>query len=335
MTPHLVEVRAEAAALRAGAPGALLLAGGSHASADPEGTLALGFDHVFAGEAENTFPAFLSGGCRGAPIIRDAQGGPDDLDGVSAFGPGRWGPVEITRGCRYDCSFCAVPSGVVRHRTRRAVLGEARALAAMGRHKIAFITPDALSYGGSLGELDALLADLRSAGMNPVLGTFPSEVRPDRVTAEAVEILGRHCGNRTLVIGAQSGSDAVLARLRRGHTVEDVERAASVARQGGFTPHVDVIFGLPGEEAHEQAATVKLAQRLLGETGARIHAHYFHPLPGTRYWACDPSPLGDEARAFLHGLRRAGVEDGWWQEQERWAWQIVEWAERGWIRTPR
>lgn len=335
MTPHLHEVGAEVRCVRALAPKAVLAAGGPHASADPEGTLALGFDHVFVGEGERTFPAFLAAGARGPSVVRDTAGSALDFGQTPAFGRERWGPVELTRGCRYDCSFCAVPAGTVRHRSPHSVWEAARQLLARGKSKIAFVTPDALSYGGSLDRLEGLLEGLVGAGLSPVLGTFPSEVRPDRVTPEAVALLGRYCANRTLVIGGQSGSDEVLSALRRGHTVADVERAAQVARGAGFTPHVDVIFGLPDEGAAEQAATVALAERLIRKWGARIHAHSFHPLPGTRYWSRDPSPLHEPTRAFLRRLCTSGVGDGWWEEQERWARQIVAWAASGVIRVPR
>jgi B12-binding domain/radical SAM domain protein len=335
MTPELRGVAREVRLLRRAAPGALFLAGGAHPSADPEGTAALGFDHVFAGEAEQTLPAFLAAGARGETVIRDPEGGPEDLEAFPPFPASRHGPVELTRGCRYRCAFCAVWGRTVRHRSRASVLAGAEALLASGRPRVSFVTPDALSYGADLGELDRLLGDLVGLGVRPTLGTFPSEVRPDRVTPEAVALLRRHCGNRTLVMGAQSGSDAVLRRLGRGHTVEDVVRAARTARQGGFTPHVDVIFGLPGETPEDQKATAELSGRLRREWGARIHAHYFHPLPGTPLWSRDPAPLSDGARAFLLELRGLGAEDGCWQEQERWAWRIISWAEEGWIRTPR
>lgn len=334
MTPHLAAVRREVRAVRRAAPGARFLAGGAHPSADSEGTLALGFDHVFTGEAERTLPAFLAAGAGGEPVLRDPCGGPGDLEGFPPFAAGRHGPVELTRGCRYRCAFCAVRGGTVRHRSRASVLAAAESLLARGRPRVSFITPDALSYGDDLAELEGLLGELTRLGVRPILGTFPSEVRPDRVTPEAVGVLGRHCGNRTLVMGAQSGSDAVLRRLGRGHTVEDVERAARTARRGGFTPHVDVIFGLPGETAPEQRATADLVGRLRRESGARIHAHHFYPLPGTALWGLEPAPLSDEARSLLLALRGVGAEDGCWQAQERWAWRIVAWAGAGWIRTP-
>jgi B12-binding domain/radical SAM domain protein len=334
MTLRLPEVRREVDQLRVRAPRALLLAGGAHPTADPEGTLASGFHHVFVGEAEETLPAFLSDPAGSSPVLRAAEVRADALDRYPAFGRGRYGPVEMSRGCAFGCAFCAVGGGPQRHRSEAAVLAAVELLQSRGRRTLSFITPDALSYGGGLASLESLLERLERRGAMPSLGIFPSEVRPERVTPEAVALLRRFCRNRALVIGAQSGSDAVLRRLGRGHGVRDVERAACVARQGGFLPHVDLIFGLPGETPEERQSTVDLARRLRRETGAKIHAHYFHSLPGTPLWGREPTPLDRETRRFLGDLRAGGGEDGYWQEQERWAWEILDWGRRGWIRTP-
>ena len=60
-TAGLRAAGAEMAAVRAALPEALRLAGGPHASARPQETLAAGADHVFRGEAEASLPAFLRG----------------------------------------------------------------------------------------------------------------------------------------------------------------------------------------------------------------------------------------------------------------------------------
>ncbi|WP_461394591.1 TIGR04013 family B12-binding domain/radical SAM domain-containing protein [Deferrisoma sp.] len=334
MTPELARVRREVGALRPRLPGVRWVAGGAHPSADPEGTLALGFDHVFAGEAERTLGPFLAAG-DGPAVIRDPEGGPAELDPFPALSEARPGPVEITRGCRGGCRFCAVGRRRVRHRSPEAVVAAAARMVAAGRRVIRLITPDALAYGGGLGAVEDLLKGLRARGAEPVLGTFPSEVRPERVTPEAAELVARLCHNRTLVIGGQSGSDRVLRFLGRGHTVADVVAAARNAAGAGLRPHVDVIFGIPGETPEEQAATANLARELHRAFGARIHAHYFHPLPGTPLWEADPESLYPETEAFLVGAERAGYLDGSWREQIELARRIRGWAERGWIGTAR
>ncbi len=334
MTPALEAVRDEVLGLRARFPRARWVAGGPHPTADPEGTLALGFDHVFAGEAERTLPRFLSRG-EGDRVIRDPDGGPRHLDPIPPLVPDRPGPVEISRGCRGTCRFCSVGRRPVRHRSPGAVLEAARVLRRTGRTVVRFITPDALAYGGGLGAVEELLRALRAEGMEPVLGAFPSEVRPERVTPAAAGVLARYCHNRVVVLGGQSGSDAVLRRLRRGHGVADVVRAALTLRGAGLSPHVDLIFGLPGESPGEQAATVSLARRLIREAGARIHAHYFHPLPGTPFWSEDPAPLYPGTLRFLESAERGGALDGSWRDQARLAARVRTWADEGLIRLPR
>ncbi len=334
MTADLEWVGAEVAAVQKRHPEAVLVAGGPHPTADPAGTLGLGFHHAFVGEAERTLGPFMAAGAEGESVIRDPEGGPEDLDAYPSFGEGRHGPVELTRGCRWACGFCAVGGRPVRHRSPEAVLAAGRALAAAGRRTIAFITPDALSYRGGLLALDELLGRLGALGLAPVLGAFPSEVRPERVTPEAAALVRRRCHNRTLVIGAQSGSDRVLRYLGRGHRVEDAVTAARVTREAGLLPHVDVIFGLPGETPEDQGATLDLAHRLRREARARLHAHYFHPLPGTPLWGAAPTPLDEGVRRGLLALRAAGAEDGHWQAQEGWAGRVLAWVQDGVIRTP-
>ena len=75
-----------------------------------------------------------------------------------------------------------------------------------------------MSYGATgpepnLAAVEELLAGVREdIGSERRLwfGTFPSEVRPEHVTEEALQLIRRYCNNRTLILGGQSGSDAVL-----------------------------------------------------------------------------------------------------------------------------
>jgi len=100
-------------------------------------------------------------------------------------------------------------------------------------------------------------------------------------------------------MGIQSGSDTVLRRIRRGHTVQQaIEAVQSIVRHG-FEPRVDFIFGLPGETDEDRAATRDLVSRL-GETyGARVHLHRFVPLPGTPLAGQAAAPLDDVSEKWI------------------------------------
>jgi B12-binding domain/radical SAM domain protein len=345
MTASLGEVAAELAAFRAALsdPRVLHVAGGPHPSADPAGTLAAGFDLAARGEGEGTLPALLAAVRAGAdprevPGLAWLEGGalrtsgraePVDLDAAPPWArrAGRVGPLELTRGCVWACRFCHTPylfKARWRHRSLPAVREAVRFLAALQARDVRFVTPSALSWGSpgegvDLDAVEALLATTREE-IGPrgrvFFGTFPSELRPEHVSARALALIARYCDNRGVILGGQSGSDRMLERMGRGHDAASVERAARLALAAGLEPSVDLIVGFPEEEEADRAATRALALRLV-ELGARVHAHAFMPLPGTP-WADAPKTEIDAAtRILLERLASKGRAYGSWKRQER------------------
>lgn len=336
-------VAAELAQARVlGPAGALHVAGGVHATAEPEATLALGFDLAARGEGEATLVALLErllagDDPRGAPglswragdaVASSPRPPPLDLGAYPGFSRrlGKALALEITRGCVWACRFCQTPFAQrarFRHRPLEGVRAFVRCAAALGHRDLRFLTPSALSYGADGGEVrldavEALLAAVREeAGPSRRIwfGTFPSELRPEHVTPEALALLAGHVDNRTLLVGAQSGSDRLLAAMGRGHGVAEVERAARAARAAGFGLDVDFVVGLPGEGPEDLAATRALMARL-ADGGARVHAHAFLPLPGTPWRGEPPGRIDDETRALLDRLASRGRAYGQWRRQQ-------------------
>ncbi len=246
---------------------------------------------------------------------------------------GRYNAIELTRGCVYACAFCQTPflfKARFRHRSVDDVAAHVETMRSVGRHDVRFVTPTALSYGSpdtgvDLGAIEALLTAVTTAAGpqgRVFLGSFPSEVRPEHVTPEALRLLRRFVANDNLVIGAQSGSDAVLTATNRGHDVASIERAVQVAVAEGFVPNVDFLFGLPGEGPADAAASIALAERL-ADLGARIHSHTFMPLPGTPLRDADPGRIGPETATALDRLAGRGRSYGQFRRQERIAEQLV------------
>ena len=331
---------------RLGAARVLHVAGGVHATAEPRATLAAGFDLVAVGEGEATFVelvAAVRAGAdpRGARGLAWLDGGALATSGAAARRPlddfpavnlrfDKWNALEITRGCVYACSFCQTPfmfKARFRHRSVGDVRRTLEALRASptrrpGPPYVRFVSPTSLSYGSpdtsvDLAAVDALLAAVRGA-LGPearvYFGTFPSEVRPEHVTPEALAVIARHCDNRSLVIGGQSGSQRILDATHRGHGVDDIVRAVDVAVAAGFRPDVDFLLGLPGEEPADRAAAVALAERLVAR-GARIHSHAFMPLPGTPLKDAEPTAIEDGTTAAMQRLESRGAAYGQWRRQ--------------------
>lgn len=348
-SPDAGQMAAELARVRAlcpeaGPPDVLHVAGGVHATAEPLATLRSGFDAVAIGEGERTFTALVEAigaghDWRAVPglgyldgegrLIRSGPAVRRELDAYPAMPRERnlSNPIEITRGCVYACRFCQTPfmfSARFRHRSVESVRAGVRTLRGRGLRDVRFITPTSLSYGSPdagvcLDAVESLLAAAREEigpGGRVFFGSFPSELRPEHVSAEALRLLRRYVHNRDVIIGAQSGSDAVLAGSGRGHDVACVESAVRLCVQEGFRPNVDVIFGMPGEGEAQALETVDLVRRLT-DLGARIHAHTFMPLPGTPWRNEAAGQIADPARRLLATMTTSGRVYGSWERQEK------------------
>jgi radical SAM superfamily enzyme YgiQ (UPF0313 family) len=184
-----------------------------------------------------------------------------------------------------------------------------------GLRDVRVISPNAFSYGSPDGKtlnlpaLESLLSTLRQTlGRDGRLyfGTFPSEVRPEHVNEATLELVKRHANNESLIIGAQSGSDKMLEHCGRGHSVADVVSAVARTVAAGLKPHVDFIFGLPGEREEDRRDTLEVIQELVA-LGALIHAHTFFPLPQSRFAEEPPGTVERGLRPFIRELIRNGV----------------------------
>jgi B12-binding domain/radical SAM domain protein len=333
---------------------ALHVAGGVHATAEPLATLRAGFDLVALGEGEVTAAAIVTAllegrsprGIRGTASL-DQTGalvshGPAErrpLDEFPAFDERhrKFNAIEITRGCVYACTFCQTPfmfKARFRHRSVENVRAHVAALRRAGLVYARFVTPTALSYGSddespNLAAVEALLAASREAfGREGKLyfGTFPSEVRPEHVSEEALAILKRWADNDNLVIGAQSGSPRVLEATKRGHSVDDIRRAVRLTTRAGLRANVDFLLGLPGETAEDRRASLALADELIAE-GARIHSHAFMPLPGTPLRDAAPSRIEPEVALAMARMEARGAMCGQWRQQVVLATQLA-WTRR-------
>jgi len=335
----------------------LCIAGGPHPTGDPLGSLRMGFDIVVVGEGEATILDLLKNIERGEDFkdIRgigflDDQGKYRytgrrpwiDLDKYPPFGikSNKFGPIEITRGCPYACYFCQTPQilgGRPRHRSIDKICECVRVMKDKNLRDFRCITPNAFSYGSpdgkklSISKVEELLSNIRGVLKTDgriFFGSFPSEVRPEHVTKETLDLVLKYANNDNLIIGAQSGSQRVLNSCHRGHTVEDVFTAVDLTIKSGFKANVDFIFGLPEENEEDIRLTLEAMEKL-GEMGARIHAHTFMPLPQTPFAKAPSGKISDDLRATIKRLVSKGEVYGDWKEQARIGENISNYLKSG------
>jgi len=329
----------------------LYLAGGAHPTGDPRGTLDMGFHIVVIGEGEETLIELLKKikkeedlfKTKGIAFLNKDKDycytGKRRLVNLDQYPPlptknVRFGAIEITRGCPYMCYFCQTPyilGNNPRHRSVESICKIVKFMKSQNKVDIRFITPNAFSYGSSDGkklnipklkELLIKIEEIISPEGRIFLGSFPSEVRPEHVNAETIELILKYAANDNLVIGAQSGSQRILDLCHRGHTIDDIYNAVELTLNANLKANVDFIFGLPDELEDDIDLSIDVMNDLT-KMGARIHTHSFIPLPQTAFANKDVKKIDKKIRNFVNKLNTKGDSYGDWKKQEEIALKIA------------
>jgi len=185
------------------------------------------------------------------------------VDGPTAF-------VSVMEGCSKYCSFCVVPytRGEEVSRPLDDVILEVSQLADKGVREVNLLGQNVNAYRGHnhLGETvdfaELLLYVSRVPGIDRIRYTTSHPVEfSDALIAVYAEIpaLVDH-----LHLPVQSGSDRILAAMKRGHTA--IEYKSRIRRLRRLRPNMsissDFIIGFPGETEADFAATMKLVEEV-------------------------------------------------------------------------
>jgi len=253
-------------------PEIIIGVGGCVASQEGEGITARApfVDLVFGPQTLHRLPAMIAQLRRTGRAVVDVSFPEiekfDHLPAPRAQGATAY--VSIMEGCSRYCSFCIVPytRGEEISRGFDSVLDEVRALAAQGVAEITLLGQNVNAYLGPMA--DGVQADLatlihhvaRLPGIERIRFTtsHPLEFGDSLIEAYAnVPQLANH-----LHLPVQSGSDRVLALMKRGYTA--LEFKDKVRRLRAVRPDIavssDFIVGFPGESERDFAATLALAR---------------------------------------------------------------------------
>ncbi|MBN1610506.1 MAG: tRNA (N6-isopentenyl adenosine(37)-C2)-methylthiotransferase MiaB [Polyangiaceae bacterium] len=236
--------------------------------------------------------------------------------------PGRAGAapsayVTVMKGCNERCSFCIVPHtrGPERYRPSREIVDEVARLVSAGTREITLLGQTVNSY------VDPGAGQLGAASAEPASGWRhhpPSQARRDQSQfAELLRLIAREVPGlwrlryasphpryltaplivahaelpvlaRHVHLPVQSGSDRVLRRMIRRHSVaEYLERTDALrAAVADLSLSTDIIVGFPGETRADFQKTLRLVERV-GFTG--LFGFKYSPRP------CTPAlRLGDD-----------------------------------------
>lgn len=184
-------------------------------------------------------------------------------------------PVSIitSRGCPNKCIFCLGRKMVgfkVRHRSTKSVVDEIENILAYGID-IINIADDL--FTASKARVKDFCNELKARGLQFQWSVFARVNTVDLATLK----LMKAAGCRAISFGLESGNADMLARVRKGITIDQAREAAAMCKQAGILAHVSFIAGLPGESLE----TLRDSDRLSKELGILYAYHFLAPFPGT------------------------------------------------------
>jgi tRNA-2-methylthio-N6-dimethylallyladenosine synthase len=218
-------------------------------------------------------------------------------------------------GCSKYCTFCVVPYTRGREVSRPVadVMREIVALARQGVREVNLLGQNVNAYRGDIDDDRADLAELihyvaEIEGIERIRFTTSHPVEFSDALIEAFRDVPKLVDHLHLPV--QSGSDRILAAMKRGHTAADY--VAKIAALRAVRPHLslssDFIIGFPGETEEDFAATLDLIKTVGFD---QSFSFVFSARPGTPAAALpDPVPQSEkEARlAELQALIRTQAD---------------------------
>jgi tRNA-2-methylthio-N6-dimethylallyladenosine synthase len=210
--------------------------------------------------------------------------------------------VTAMEGCNHVCSFCVVPRtrGPEVNRAPADIVGEVRALVARGYTEVMLLGQTVNAYRHGATDFAGLLAQVDGvAGLERLRFTTSHPEHVDERMADALRDLRRVCPY--LHLPFQSGSDRVLASMRRGYTRQEYLDTIALLRDRvpDLALSTDVIVGYPGETVGEFEETLAVLE---GVGFDALFAFTYSPRPGTSAQRLVDDVPEDEKRRRLHVL---------------------------------
>ena len=282
----------------------LIFGGGYHASKFPEEVLDRGVDIVMRGETDITITELIDY-LDGKKKIEEIKGISYKKDGkvINALPPAAiknldevpypdreafnlndfarsdkeiknvMSTIITSRGCPYECSFCASQKSGYRYRSAANVVGEMREVNKKYGVTNFYIIDDTINvHRARLIELCNALKDENII--------WRCNARFDLMDEELLRKM-KEAGCKHISFGVESGDDQVLEKMRKRLTVAKIKEKAKLVHEVGIGQTVNFMFGFPFENPESIENTIKLIKDIEPYVTDVQRAGLLIPFPGT------------------------------------------------------
>ncbi|MEW6009472.1 MAG: radical SAM protein [Candidatus Omnitrophota bacterium] len=186
-------------------------------------------------------------------------------------------PIMMTRGCPFQCSFCAgniISGRKIRNHSIDFMLQQIKYLYSIHKIREFHIVDDNFTFDSSFAKI--FLKKLIALDLDISWAT-PNGVRIDTLDEELLNLM-KKSGLYLISLGIESGSDRILNLMKKRLTVKEIREKVNMIHRLGIEMAGFFIIGFPGETKDDMKSTIKLSLDL-----GLIRANYFTylPFPGT------------------------------------------------------
>lgn len=252
------------------------------------------------------------------------------VNGITATNPNfsnetEWAFVNISTGCDNFCTFCVVPyaRGEEKHRSKEDILAEVKHLTSRGFGNIMLVGQNVNSWGldkvtkfklraGSEHKIPfaELLRNVHAVSEVQKISFISSN--PFDFTQDLIDTLAMPKIEPYLHMAVQSGSNEVLKRMNRRHTIEEFKDLVTKISEKNpkMTFGTDIIVGFPGETEEQFMETVNLFKWMKFNVA---FISIYSPREGTtaQRFMKDDVPMKEKKRRhkFLMDVWKESLED--------------------------
>jgi len=187
-------------------------------------------------------------------------------------------PVVTSRGCPFECIFCAkeVSGGNIRYRATENVVAELLSIRAETGISCFQFRDDTFT----LDRLRAmrLASEIMEADSSV---SWLCNTRADALDRELVRHLAA-CGCKRISMGVEAASDALLELLRKGQSVKELRAATEWCHENGVSVKHYYMVGIPSQTLKDAEDTARFIRVTRPD---EIYCSVFMPYPGSAAWS--------------------------------------------------
>lgn len=190
------------------------------------------------------------------------------------------GVIITSRGCPYECAFCAAPKFCdrkIRFRTPENVVAEIEYL--MKKYHVKEIHFEDDNFAFKSDHVKKICSLLIQKNVK-IHWACPNGIRADHISPELLRLM-KKSGCYYLAYGIESANPEILKNIKKRESLETIQRAIDMTERAGIAAQGFFIFGLPGEtdSTIDESITFALRSRL-----SRAQFIILDILPGSELW---------------------------------------------------